>query len=132
LLLARRDGSHADAPMVAFGKRKRMDMGSTTLVENDAVDGAHSAASRCHRVVASNSHHLRGATAVISRVEIPRRSSLRLYRAGLSFESGSARPCCTGAAHSNVLLRGSLSRRIRTRMAEGVRAAAACFGADQY
>src|SRR5262249_38948879 len=45
--------------------RGQADMGdrlvSTSWVASDAVDGAHSAASRCHRVVASKRTTLRGA-----------------------------------------------------------------------
>src|ERR1700756_2585850 len=40
---------------------ERTRRGQSSLVANDAVDGAHSAASKCHRVVALEQTTLRGA-----------------------------------------------------------------------
>jgi len=49
--------------MSAFGGEADTNRGvaSSASVVNDAVDGAHSEASRCHRVVASKRTTLRGA-----------------------------------------------------------------------
>src|SRR5262249_18332447 len=55
--------TRADVVLVRFwGKADKLKhLGSLALSANDAVDGAHSAASRCHRVVASKRTTLRGA-----------------------------------------------------------------------
>jgi hypothetical protein len=46
---------------VYLSGEKRTWLGEPYLVEIDAVDGAHSAASKCHRVVALEQTTLRGA-----------------------------------------------------------------------
>src|SRR5262245_64986049 len=48
------------ASMLAIGEFSGLIMLTLSFVEHDVVDGAHSAASKCHRVVGSKRNHIEG------------------------------------------------------------------------